>query len=236
MNATESWRGETALMWAAAENHAGVVTLLAGHGGDVNVRSRTLTFPDIRYNLATHATLPPPQGGFTALMFAARQGSLDAAQALADAGADLNVQDPDGTPALTMAIVNGHHDVARLLLERGANPNVAGCCRHDAAVRGRRTAHDRDVSRAKAAAQTLWSTWHTRSDRTAPRQRRATGSAAQDRDAALGPETGAWRRGAGRGSDTSHAGGPVRRCRGDATAARRGRESRARCRRIGPRC
>jgi ankyrin repeat protein len=124
VNATESWRGETALMWAAAENHADVVTLLVGHGGDVNVRSRTLKFPDIRYNLATHATLPPPQGGFTALMFAARQGSLDAAKALADAGADLNVQDPDGTPALTVAIVNGHHDVARLLLERGANPDV----------------------------------------------------------------------------------------------------------------
>ena len=35
------------------------------------------------------------------------------------------LQDPDGTPALTIAIVNGHHDVARLLLERGANPNVA---------------------------------------------------------------------------------------------------------------
>ena len=57
-------------------------------------------------------------------MFAARQGALEAAQALADAGADLNLQDPDGTPALTLAIVNGHHDVARLLLERGANPNV----------------------------------------------------------------------------------------------------------------
>ena len=58
-------------------------------------------------------------------MFAARQGAVDAARALADAGADLNAQDPDGTPALTIAIVNGHHDVARLLLERGANPNVA---------------------------------------------------------------------------------------------------------------
>ena len=49
----------------------------------------------------------------------------DAAKALADAGADLNVQDPDGTPALTVAIVNGHHDVAQMLIERGANPNVA---------------------------------------------------------------------------------------------------------------
>lgn len=125
VNATESWRGETALMWAAAENHPGAVTLLIEHGATKNLASRTLKFPNVRYNLATHATLPPPQGGFTAMMFAARQGSLDAAKALADAGVDLNLQDPDGTPALTIAIVNGHHDVAQLLLERGANPNVA---------------------------------------------------------------------------------------------------------------
>jgi uncharacterized protein len=125
VNAAESWRGETALMWAAAQNHADIVRLLIAHGAATDARSRTLTFPNVRYNLATHATLPPPQGGFTALMFAARQGSLEAAQALAEARADLNVQDPDGTPALTVAIVNGHHDVARLLLERGANPNIA---------------------------------------------------------------------------------------------------------------
>jgi ankyrin repeat protein len=125
VNATESWRGETALMWAAAENHAAAARLLIEHGAAKDVASRTLKFPNVRYNLATHATLPPPQGGFTALMFAARQGAFDATKALADAGVDLNLQDPDGTPALTVAIVNGHHDVARLLIERGANPNVA---------------------------------------------------------------------------------------------------------------
>jgi ankyrin repeat protein len=125
VNARESWRGETALMWAAAEDHAEVVQVLTRHGAQADAQSNTLKFPNVRYNLATHATLPPPQGGFTALMFAARQGALEAATALADAGADLNMQDPDGTPALTVAIINGHHDVARLLLERGANPNVA---------------------------------------------------------------------------------------------------------------
>ena len=125
VNATEGWRGETALMWAAAGNHGRVVTLLIQHGAERDARSRLLTFPTIRYNLATHGTIPNPQGGFTALMFAARQGAADSARALADAGADLNAQDPDGTPALTIAIGNGHTDVARLLLERGAHPNVA---------------------------------------------------------------------------------------------------------------
>ena len=94
VNAAEKWRGETALMWAAAENHAGVVTALVEARRQVDRRSSTLTFPDVRYNLATHGTLPPPQGGFTALMFAARQGAIDATRALADAGANLNFRIP----------------------------------------------------------------------------------------------------------------------------------------------
>jgi len=125
VNAVEGWRGETALMWAAAGDHGAVVTSLVKAGAHLDQQSRILNFPDVKYNLATHATLPPPQGGFTALMFAARQGAIDAVRALADAGAKLNIQDPDGTPALTLAVVNVHHDVAALLLERGADANVA---------------------------------------------------------------------------------------------------------------
>jgi ankyrin repeat protein len=125
VNATEKWRGETALMWAAAENHGAAVTALVNSGARVDQQSRTLKFPEVKYNLATHATLPPPQGGFTALMFAARQGAQDALRALAAAGANLNLQDPDGASALTLAIVNVHQDAAALLLERGADPNLA---------------------------------------------------------------------------------------------------------------
>src|SRR5262249_10208192 len=66
-----------------------------------------------------------PKGGWTALMYAARHGAVDAAGALAAAGADLNAADPDGTTALVLAIINGHYDVASLLLARGADPNIA---------------------------------------------------------------------------------------------------------------
>ena len=63
-----------------------------------------------------------PRGGFTALMYAARQDAKDAARSLAEAGANLDVQDPDGTSALEFAIINQHFDLAALLLEKGANP------------------------------------------------------------------------------------------------------------------
>jgi ankyrin repeat protein len=66
------------------------------------------------------------QGGLTALLFAARQGYLDAAKTLLEAGADVNqVSQGDKTSPLLMAIVNGHFDLAKHLLEKGANPNLA---------------------------------------------------------------------------------------------------------------
>ena len=43
-------------------------------------------------------------------MYAAREGAVEGASALADAGADLNLTDPDGTTALVFAIINGHFD------------------------------------------------------------------------------------------------------------------------------
>src|SRR5207244_12792533 len=66
-----------------------------------------------------------PRGSFTPLMYAARQGSLEAARVLAAAGAALNLTDPDGTPALVLALINGHYDTAAMLLEQGADPNIA---------------------------------------------------------------------------------------------------------------
>ena len=63
---------------------------------------------------------PLPRGGMTALLLAAREGSVAGARALTEAGADLNLADRDGTTPLIMAIVNRHNDVAALLIEKGA--------------------------------------------------------------------------------------------------------------------
>jgi ankyrin repeat protein len=62
-----------------------------------------------------------PKGGWTALMYAAREGAASSTRVLAESGADLNVTDPDGTSALLFAIINGHYDVAAVLIEQGAD-------------------------------------------------------------------------------------------------------------------
>jgi ankyrin repeat protein len=125
-NVRESRLGETALMWAAAENHAQAVRLLTEHGADVNARSNTADFPRFSFGdgiVALMMTLP--RGSWTPLMYAARQGSLEAARALAEANADLNLTDPEGTTALMLAVNNAHYGVAAVLLEAGADPEVA---------------------------------------------------------------------------------------------------------------
>jgi uncharacterized protein len=66
------------------------------------------------------------QGGLTALLFAARQGALATVEALVTAGSDVNQVSPaDLTSPLLMATINGHFDLAKYLLDRGADPNRA---------------------------------------------------------------------------------------------------------------
>jgi ankyrin repeat protein len=125
VNASEGWQGETALMWAAAEDHPEVVSLLARNGADLNAKSKIPEFPKVKVDAATMVFTAMPKGGFTAVLLAARQGAANGVRALAEAGADLNATDPDGTSALNLAIINAHYEVAALLVEKGANPNLA---------------------------------------------------------------------------------------------------------------
>jgi uncharacterized protein len=124
VNAKGEAYGETALVWAAQENHAEAAEVLIAHGADVNARTNLLERSKDRFGLEGVLTILP-HGSWTPLMYAARQGSLDAARTLIDRGASLNLTDPDGSTALEIAIINGHYDTAALLTEKGADPNIA---------------------------------------------------------------------------------------------------------------
>jgi ankyrin repeat protein len=142
VNVTEPWFGETALMWAAAQNHGPAVRLLVESGAQLNARSTVMAAPVLEFPRSGGPNSPLPRGGWTALMFAARDGAIDAARALAELGADLDAtalpetdvpMKPEevaastggvGTTALVFAIINSHFDLAAMLVEKGANPNV----------------------------------------------------------------------------------------------------------------
>ena len=132
--------GHTALMWAVREDHSEIVKLLLASKASLELKTRTGARPAVRppgagggsHGVGIVRGGVPPQGeqspapgGMTALQFAAREGRLDAARLLVDAGADVNAPDANGISPLLMAISNRHTPVASLLLARGANPNAA---------------------------------------------------------------------------------------------------------------
>jgi uncharacterized protein len=119
INAAEKWRGQTALIWAAAEQQPAMVTLLIRHGADVNARSTVNDWK--RYVTAEGRKQDRNPGGFTPLLYAARQGCLECARALIKGGARVNLADPDGITPLLMAVMSMHFDTAKLLIDSGAN-------------------------------------------------------------------------------------------------------------------
>jgi ankyrin repeat protein len=116
VNAVDPFQEETALMWASAEGHLEVVQALLTAGADVNLKAHIST-------LTERKNEDHPSGGFTALMFAVRNGHTDVVHALIKGGADLKATNADGATATVVAIVNDRFDLAKELLDLGADPN-----------------------------------------------------------------------------------------------------------------
>ncbi len=155
INAKDGAKGETPLIFAAGFNRTEAVKLLLARGADHKATTKVvdlfaLTAPEEEAMARGAGGNGPPraaarpadvagatrayrynelissQGGLSALLFAARQGYTDTVKALLDGGADINqVNAGDKTSPLLMSIINGHFDLAMLLLERGAKPDAA---------------------------------------------------------------------------------------------------------------
>lgn len=123
IDAPESWRGQTPMMWAAAQGHPQMIAMLAEAGADVNARSAVVQWDRQRTQEPREKWLPP--GGLTPLLFAARQGCVDCIGVLLKAGANIDVIDPDRQSALVLALINGHFDVAGALIDSGIDVNAA---------------------------------------------------------------------------------------------------------------
>jgi ankyrin repeat protein len=143
-NVAESQLQLTALMLAAEAGHSEVVRALLEKGADVRARTRTGATPAprlpcqpnqtgcgshgegiVRGGLPDRGMRPPIPGAMTPLMYAAREGNIEAARLLLDAGSDVNEVDKNGIPPLLMAIGNNRIPMARFLIQRGANINAA---------------------------------------------------------------------------------------------------------------
>jgi ankyrin repeat protein len=116
VDAKDERRGQTALMWAAAEGHADVVQTLIELGADPRLRLSS---------------------GFTPLLFAVREGRSAVVRVLLKAGADVNEPvpmdrkrgyggrlPPAGASPLLLAVMNAHFQLAAELIDAGADPNA----------------------------------------------------------------------------------------------------------------
>ena len=132
---------QTALMFAVRENHPNVVRLLIQRGANVNAQTRQGETPGwilpnsvpgfghgvgiVRGGLPERGSRYFIPGTLTPLLYAARDGRLDPAKILVDAGAELEKADANGITPLLMAISNNQVQVARFLIDRGAKINVS---------------------------------------------------------------------------------------------------------------
>ena len=142
VNAIENSREQTALMWAAAQGHVGVVSALVNAGADLDARSRErprLMFADATNGGAFDQGINELLGGFSPLLFAAREGHTDVARLLLDAGAEINGVAANGTSPLVVAAHSGHSIMAQMLIEKGADTTLIGAgynALHAAILRG----------------------------------------------------------------------------------------------------
>ena len=117
--------GSEAGTWAPASTEVSAATLAAReYINQTDVDPDELD--DRGKRRLNYTRLVGTQGGLSPLLLAVREGSVNVANALLDAGADINaVGAGDQTSPILMAALNGHFDLLLVLLERGADPNLA---------------------------------------------------------------------------------------------------------------
>ena len=154
-DATESANGQTALMFAAALNRAEATQALLTRAANPSATSKVVNLAALTASDDSSTQSPPPGvpapaarpaqaevpgltrafnyneligqvGGLSALHFAARQGAADVVKVLVEGGAKANLPSAgDGTSPVLIAVINGHFDIARYLLEHGADASAA---------------------------------------------------------------------------------------------------------------
>jgi ankyrin repeat protein len=119
VNAKETWGGQNAIMWAAAQGQAEMIKYLASRGANLNESGVARQWE--RKIIKEPRPKDMNKGGFTALIYAAREGCTKCAENLLAAGADPDLQDPDGMTALNMAQFNLHFETAVAIVNGGAD-------------------------------------------------------------------------------------------------------------------
>lgn len=114
--------GNTPIMEAAYAGHFDTVKLLLDHGADLSAKKNDGATP---IGLAGRSKVVVELfQNVTALVDAATKGNTQVLKGLIDKGTPVNGLDHGGNSALQSACYAGKIEAVRLLLEKGANPNI----------------------------------------------------------------------------------------------------------------
>lgn len=130
--------GHTSLIYAIKGNHLSTAKLLLEHKADPNLAGKEALLPLIdaikKGNLQgarlllDHGANPnesrkDTKSEMTPLSYAAEFGDIEMVRELLKRGAEVDRLNQKRSTALTLAAYNGHEEVARLLMNAGANPD-----------------------------------------------------------------------------------------------------------------
>ena len=119
INTKETWGGQSAIMWAAAQGQADMIKFLASKDAKLNEHGKINQWE--RKIIQEPRPKDMNKGGFTPLHYAAREGCIACVQNLLTAGADPDSEDPDRETPLLLALENMHFDTAAVLVKGGAD-------------------------------------------------------------------------------------------------------------------
>jgi ankyrin repeat protein len=147
LNRRESWHGQTAVMWAAAGNHVAAVEILKELGASLAARSdggftpllfavregrREAVDALLKLGANVNDTIQiekknaaPPVASIYGNA-AGNAGSVGRGRMInAVSGSPIQAAGPGGTSALVLAIMNAHFEIAKYLIDQGADVNAA---------------------------------------------------------------------------------------------------------------
>jgi ankyrin repeat protein len=117
----ERFGEQTPLMWASARRQPQMMELLISKGADVNAISAVRDYQRVATAESRGKALD--RGGLTPLMYAARENCRECVEVLLKHKVDVNLPDPSRIVPLSIAMLNGNWDIAKRLVEAGADVN-----------------------------------------------------------------------------------------------------------------
>jgi ankyrin repeat protein len=121
VDAREAFGEQTPLMWASARRQPQMMELLISRGADINANGAVRDYQRVATSESRAKSMD--RGGFTPLMYAAKENCRECVEVLLRHKVDVDKPDPSRVVPVSIAMLNGNWDIASRLIEAGADVN-----------------------------------------------------------------------------------------------------------------